>query len=412
MNKEIILEKAKRFPNAFCLLPILDGKPDQPGTWGAYPLDNVMLLWINSQHEEAIIYYQQTIQNEKELEMSKELTVQEKSNVQVLLSNNFKAIKSVLPKHLTPERALRIAFTSIAMNPTLARCSQISLLNCVIEASMIGLEIGGPLSHCCLLPFKNNKTKGHEAQLVIEYAGKMELAFRSGFVKSFSNHAVFANDEFRYEYGLNPDLKHRPCDTGERGELVYAYAIAHFKTGGHDFEVVNRKVAMEAKAKSSGARFQGSSSPWSQKENEPAMWVKTALHRLSKRLPKSPEIQSIFDKIETESSQDFGHVIDVDVQEPDFLPPEPEKITDNSNQQSSQTPPKNNQPQENKQQPLLRTAPPTTEELKFMNQYKQVAENFPGEFEEACSSLNISKGTADPVEMQQIYNKMLSGMEG
>ncbi|GAG81482.1 unnamed protein product [marine sediment metagenome] len=153
------------------------------------------------------------------------LTVTQQTDIRDLLFKNMKAIKSVAPKHLTPERVLRIAYTAIVRNPKLSMCSQVSLLNSVIESTMLGLEIGGPLGLAHLVPFKGKAT------LIVGYGGFIQLGYNSGKIKNFSFHPVYQSDEFSYHYGVDPDLKHVPSNDESPGELVYAYAIANFDGG-------------------------------------------------------------------------------------------------------------------------------------------------------------------------------------
>lgn len=213
--------------------------------------------------------------------MTKALTVQEEKNIKSLLSNNMKAISSVLPKHLTPEKAARLAYIALVMNPALGRCSQGSLINCVIEASTLGVEIGGPLNQSSLIPFKG------EAKLIVEYAGKILLAQNTGNVKNVSAYSVYEKDQFSYQLGLNPDIYHIPSNEIDPGKLIYAYAVINYVNGGQDFEVINERLAMEAKGRSAAGLK--TSSPWNQKDLEYQMWKKTALHRLMNRVPKSAE---------------------------------------------------------------------------------------------------------------------------
>lgn len=59
-----LIAKAKKWPQAFKLLP--NGiEPDAEGTWGKYPFDEAMTLWVNSAHEEALQWYSQIINREK-----------------------------------------------------------------------------------------------------------------------------------------------------------------------------------------------------------------------------------------------------------------------------------------------------------------------------------------------------------
>ncbi len=61
-----LLAKAKRFPQAFRLLPneippVKEGKE----TWAHYPFDENTTLWVNTSHEEALQFYAQIINREK-----------------------------------------------------------------------------------------------------------------------------------------------------------------------------------------------------------------------------------------------------------------------------------------------------------------------------------------------------------
>jgi recombinational DNA repair protein RecT len=98
--------------------------------------------------------------------------------------------------------------------------------------------------------------------------------------------------------------------------LRAAYAVVQYKNGGVDFEVVNRTGAMRAKAAS--AAKNKADSPWNQPENEWTMWVKTAVHQLSKRIPLSPELQRANDleeMAEQRGNQDLSHVMDIEFEE-------------------------------------------------------------------------------------------------
>lgn len=393
MDNDTILTKAIAFPHVFRLLPIAEGKPIESGTWGAYPFDSVMILWINSSHTEALKYYSEYLKNKEIAKMSTALTVQEDNQIKNLLKNNIQAIKSVLPKHLTPERAMRIAYTSLVKNPMLARCSQVSLMNAIIESSMLGLELGGPLGQASLIPFKNGKTGGYEATLVVEYKGMITLANNTGNVKEISAHPVFEKDEFRFNYGLNPDLYHIPSHSVDPGKLINAYAIIKYINGGVDFEVVGEKTAMEAKDRSA-AKFK-KDSPWNKKEDEPAMWVKTAIRRLMNRVPKSADIRQKMDA-EERSGQEMNHIIDISLDDfhavkvPEQIEekkqpvkkaenkPEPEQKYDTEQGRMSGT----------DQEPGPKKEPtPEKEPSKAVRQAMTLAKQFPDEWARACAEL-------------------------
>lgn len=60
-----LLGKAKKYPQAFRLLPSDMGKPDFPGTWARYPFDESTDLYVNTAHEEAITWFAQILNREK-----------------------------------------------------------------------------------------------------------------------------------------------------------------------------------------------------------------------------------------------------------------------------------------------------------------------------------------------------------
>ncbi len=383
MRKEYLVEKAAIFPQVFMVLPITDGRPEGPGPWAAYPNDEATLIWINTSHPEAQKFYSEQLKNEEIYKMSKELTVNEDKTIKSMIAANMKAIKSILPKHITPERFARIAYTSIVTNPKLARCSQMSLINAVIESSTIGLEIGGAMKEACLIPFKNSKTNTYEATLVIEYPGLIKLAKNTGEVKNISAHPVFGNDEFRYNYGLNPDLIHIPSSDQQRGDLTHAYCIIWYINGGVDFEVIGPPEAETAKGKSA-TKFK-KDSPWNQEENVPAMWVKTSIRRIMKRVPKAAEQRFI--QVDGMSGAEMNHVGD----NQDIINLSPDDFysvglnNENSGDQGSKNSPKTKSKPKEKQK-----AKEQLEELsKDVKNAIYLADNFPGDFKEACKLCKV-----------------------
>lgn len=262
--------------------------------------------------------------------MTTALTTKQKNDVMSLLTRNAKAIKSVIPKHLTFEKMARMAYHCIEVNPTLARCSQSSLFNAILEASSLGLEIGGPLSLSHLIPY------GDKATLIIDYKGFIQLAANSNVLITYE--PVYNKDTFKYSKGLNPVLEHIPFDGEDRGELTHAYAIASYPDGRKDFEVIDKTIAMTAKSRS--AAKVKKDSPWNntvdgKRVDEWMMWCKTAVRRLAKRVPKNPELQRaaiIDEKADAGIAQDFSHVVDVEFE--DIKDTSASELTDKIKEQS------------------------------------------------------------------------------
>lgn len=216
--------------------------------------------------------------------------------LQDLLKRMQPEIQKALPKHMEADRFARIAFTEVRRNPKLLECSQGSFLGALMMAAQVGLE-PGPLGFCDILPYENKKTGEITAQFQIRAKGFVNLMYRSGEVISVSSNVVYENDEFEFEYGISEKLRHVPKFEGDRGRKVCVYAIAHFKDGGHMYVVLPPETVQKIRRKSKTPNY----GPWVDWEDE--MWVKTALKRLSKYAPLSPELMRKLDLDDTTKSE-------------------------------------------------------------------------------------------------------------
>lgn len=176
--------------------------------------------------------------------------------------------------------------TTIRTTPELRQADVASLLGGVMQAAQLGLE-PGLLGQCYLLPFKNNRKGITEVQFIIGYKGMIDLARRSGHIQSIYAHAVYENDEFEYELGLNPTLKHVPSFDSDRGEFLGSYAVAHFKDGGYQMEFMPKAEIEKRRNASPGGRSKYS--PWNNYYEE--MANKTVIRHMWNYLPISVEIQ-------------------------------------------------------------------------------------------------------------------------
>jgi len=206
-----------------------------------------------------------------------------KSIISVLQSEGFKKqITSALPTHLKADRMLRVALTELRKNPKLMACDQVSLLSSIVQCSQLGLEPGSALGHAYLIPY------GRECQIQFGYKGLTELALRSGKVVSITPRAVYANDTFCLEYGLEESLVHKPKIDGDRGEPIGYYAVAIFKTGKKQFEYMSVDEINLIRDKCSIAKYKDA--PWIKYYD--AMAKKTVIKQLLKYLPVSVELQT------------------------------------------------------------------------------------------------------------------------
>lgn len=174
------------------------------------------------------------------------------------INKSQKAIAKALPSTITPERFTRMATTAVTMNPDLGKCTPASFIGAMLQAAALGLEPNTPLGQAYIIPFNNGKNGNKEAQFQIGYRGLIELAHRSGEFKSIEAHVVYENDDFEYELGLEPKLKHKPA-MKDRGEIVWVYAVYKLQSGGFGFEVMSKADINKHREKYSKAK---GFSPW------------------------------------------------------------------------------------------------------------------------------------------------------
>ena len=187
-----------------------------------------------------------------------------------------KEIAKALPSVITPERFARMATTAVTQNPALSTCTPQSFIGAMLTAAQLGLEPNTPLGQAYLIPYGSN------CQFQLGYRGLIELAHRSGDIKSIEAHVVYANDDFDFEFGLEPKLQHKPAKK-DRGDATWVYAVYHTKDNGYGFEVmsvedINRHRSRYSKAKNS---------PWDTAWDE--MAKKTVIKKVLKYAPLKTE---------------------------------------------------------------------------------------------------------------------------
>lgn len=192
-------------------------------------------------------------------------------------------VAKALPSVMAPERFTRIALSAVSNNPDLAKCTPGSFIGALLNAAQLGLEPNTPLGQAYLIPFKNNKKGVTECTFQIGYKGMLDLAYRSGEIQTIQAHTVYENDDFDYELGMNPILKHKPAKSN-RGKPIYYYAIFKLVNGGQGFQVMSREdVENHAQRYSKTFNF----GPWQTNFDE--MAKKTVMKKLLKYAPLKSE---------------------------------------------------------------------------------------------------------------------------
>jgi len=210
--------------------------------------------------------------------------------IHYLFTQNQKALIGSAPKgasHGDPNRLIRIAYNTIATDENLLQCTHVSLLGGVLEALKLGLTLGGPMQEAWLLPFNNTKKGTKEATFIVGYQGYRNIIDRAKSTLDLHPRAVYAHDDFDFQFGDRPWIRHRPhwfVGQADRGDLIAVYAVAHLRGGGVQLEVMPRVEVDEHRARSR-ARNSG---PWV--TDYDSMSLKTVLRKIAKYLPKSSDL--------------------------------------------------------------------------------------------------------------------------
>ena len=188
-------------------------------------------------------------------------------------------IASILPAHMSTERVMMLARMAIAKNPTIAQCEPLSVVESIIQASRLGLEIGSPIGGAHLVPFKN------KCQMIVDYRALVRLALKSPDVLKVHATAVYLGETFRVIQGTNQAIIHEPHLTGVKDDanITGFYAVAKLNGGESVHEYASREEVDKIRARSRAS----ARGPWV--TDYAAMGSKTMLKRLAKWLPMHDE---------------------------------------------------------------------------------------------------------------------------
>lgn len=213
----------------------------------------------------------------------------------------------LLPKFMLDqrERFMQLALES-AKRPEIVQCEPASIVAVVMKAAQCGLPLDG--THSAMVPFRDKGVL--KAQFIPMFQGLIVASMRNGGVKSVWSSVVYDGDVFREVRGTNPGLVHEPSIGNRSIDKAFGvYACAKLETGETVFEFMDKEQVLAIKKTSKAV----ASGPWSKADQEGEMWRKTAVRRLAKYLPKSPDLQAVLDADEeyekfTPRDVEFEHV--------------------------------------------------------------------------------------------------------
>lgn len=161
--------------------------------------------------------------------MSEELVISKPNEMMRYLEKAKGQMALCLPKHITPDRMLRLTLTCFSTNPALRRCTAQSIMASMVTGSQLGLEIG-VRGQAFLVPYKNQCT------LVPGWQGLVGLLNNTGRATAWTG-AVFEGDTWEFELGSQPRCRHMPGKQyGMPDHLIWVYACG--KVNGSEQPVI------------------------------------------------------------------------------------------------------------------------------------------------------------------------------
>lgn len=194
-------------------------------------------------------------------------------------------LKAALPPHIDVDKFARVVMTAIVTSPDLAKAQRQSFFGACLKAAADGLIPDG--KEAALVTFKNGKTGEINVTYMPMLGGILKKVRNSGELLSITSNIVYKNDKFVWFIDQDGEhVQHNPILFGDRGPAIGVYALAKTKDGGLYIEILDsnqvEKVRQSSKSKDYG--------PWAGPFVE-EMWKKTAIRRLSKRLPMSTDLE-------------------------------------------------------------------------------------------------------------------------
>jgi len=239
-------------------------------------------------------------------------------------------LRAILPKHIDPERVIKIACNVYMNKPELQLCTPLSMVKATLQCAELGLDPSPLLQECAFIPFDNKKKVKdgnqwvervvREVQLMPQFVGLIKLAKQSGEVSDVYAVAVDESERtpefdesgklvagFYVEQGTVRRIQHIPKMDGQTGNLFAVYGVVKFKDGTHHFEVLSKGQVDRYRTFSKT----GATGPW--KDHFEAMAKKTVIKQALKTVPKSAEKPKLAMALAADNSVEMGEAFSTEV---------------------------------------------------------------------------------------------------
>ncbi|NBW20469.1 MAG: hypothetical protein EBR82_72125 [Caulobacteraceae bacterium] len=154
-----------------------------------------------------------------------------------------------LPPQIPVDRFVRTIVTAVQMEPTLLEADRRTLFSSCMKAAQDGLLLDG--REAGLSVYKNRETGLKTVSYMPMVGGILKKIRQSGEISSIRAHVVHEGDDFDFELGDNERIQHKP-NLLQPGKPVAVYAIAKFKDGDIQREVMSVPQIEKIRAKATG----------------------------------------------------------------------------------------------------------------------------------------------------------------
>jgi recombination protein RecT len=203
-----------------------------------------------------------------------------------------------IPGHMTVEREMRTATVMLMQSKDLQAASPLSFYVAVSIAINSGIGLGNGKGY--LVAYKGN------VSYVPGWKGLIDLVNRTGRASAWTG-VVRKGDQFEYQLGDSPYLKHKPGDSEEHADITHYYAVGRVKGAEYPHLVV-WSVAKVHKHLKEYNKVGGKHYAAKNDDNFEAYGRKVVLLQVIKYLPTSVELENAVAAENANASGKAAHV--------------------------------------------------------------------------------------------------------
>ena len=190
-------------------------------------------------------------------------------------------------------RAVQTLVT-LLRSPKLRQCTTFSLMTCCIDVMRLGLDPNPQLGYLSIIPYHNNETGETEAQVQLQYQGRIEIARRNN-ITELEAFVIHANDELRgYVKTMEGEqflsfvpwfLVGNETEPGDPVAVMFIWKMSERRC----CRPVDYKYLLKNRSKSKSYRS-GKNSPWITDEEE--MVIKSGWNLITKMWPRTTDFSA------------------------------------------------------------------------------------------------------------------------